>query len=85
MTQTYPPRTNTLALVGFIASFMIPIVGIVLGAMAQRQIAITKEGGRGLARAAVIIGALGATFQVIFFIVWLSLFSTALSQAPIFR
>lgn len=85
MTQTYPPRTNTLALVGFIASFMIPIVGIVLGAMAQRQIAITKEGGRGLARAAVIIGALGTTFQVIFFIVWLSLFSTALSQAPIFR
>ncbi len=85
MTETYPPRTNTLALVGFIASFMIPIVGIVLGAMAQRQIAITTEGGRGLARAAVIIGALGTTFQVIFFIVWLSLFSTALSQAPIFR
>jgi hypothetical protein len=85
MTVTYPPRTNTLALVGFIASFMIPIVGIVLGAMAQRQIAITKEGGRGLARAAVILGALGTTFQVIFFIVWLSLFSAALSQAPIFR
>lgn len=85
MAVTYPPRTNTLALVGFIASFMIPIVGIVLGAMAQRQIAITNEGGRGLARAAVILGALGTTFQVIFFIVWLSLFSAALSQAPIFR
>lgn len=85
MTVTYPPRTNNLALVGFIASFMIPIVGIVLGVMARRQIAVTKEGGRGLARAAVILGALGTTFQVIFFIVWLSLFSTALSQAPIFR
>lgn len=85
MSATYPPRTNTLALVGFIASFMIPIVGIVLGAMAQRQIAVTHEGGRGLARAAVIIGALGATFQLIFFIVWLTLFSSAISQAPIFR
>lgn len=85
MSETLPPRTNTLALVGFIASFMIPIVGIVLGAMAQRQIAVTHEGGRGLARAAVIIGALGATFQLIFFIVWLSLFSAAISQAPIFR
>ncbi len=85
MSATYPPRTNTLALVGFIASFMIPIVGIVLGAMAQRQIAMTKEGGRGLARAAVIIGALGATFQLVFFIVWLSLFSAAMSQAPFFR
>lgn len=85
MSGTYPPRTNTLALVGFIASFMIPIVGIVLGAMAQRQIALTHEGGRGLARAAVIIGALGATFQLIFFIVWLSLFSAAISQTPLFR
>jgi len=85
MTTTYPPRTNTLALVGFIASFMIPIVGIVLGIMARRQIEVTKEGGRGLARAAVYIGAAGATFQLIFFIVWLSLFTTALSQAPIFR
>lgn len=85
MTATYPPKMNTLALVGFIASFMIPIVGIVLGAMAQRQIAITQEGGRGLARAAVILGALGTTFQVVFFIVWLSLFSAAISQTPLFR
>lgn len=85
MTATYPPKTNTLALVGFIASFMIPIVGIVLGAMAQRQIAVTQEGGRGLARAAVILGALGTTFQVVFFIVWLSLFSAAISQTPLFR
>lgn len=85
MTTTYPPRTNTLALVGFIASFMIPIVGIVLGIMARRQIEVTKEGGRGLARAAVYIGAAGATFQLIFFIVWLSLFTSAISQAPIFR
>ena len=85
MTANYPPRTNTLALVGFIASFMIPVVGIVLGVMARRQIAVTHEGGRGLARAAVYIGAAGTTFQVIFFIVWLSLFSYGISQAPIFR
>lgn len=87
MTSAQPPlpRTNTLALVGFIASFMIPIVGIVLGAMAQRQIAVTHEGGRGLARAAVILGVLGAVAQLVFFIVWLSLFSYGISQAPIFR
>ncbi|UTT62878.1 DUF4190 domain-containing protein [Microcella humidisoli] len=85
MTTNYPPRTNTLALVGFIASFMIPVVGIVLGIMAGRQIALTNEGGRGLARAAVIVGAVGTTLQVIFFIVWLSLFSYGVSQTPIFR
>ncbi|WP_169077422.1 DUF4190 domain-containing protein [Microcella alkalica] len=81
MTAAQPPRTNTLALVGFIASFVIPVVGIVLGVIARRQIERTGEDGRGLARAAVIIGAIGATAQVVFFIVWLSLFSTAISQA----
>ncbi len=85
MTTTYPPRTNTLALVGFIASFMLPIVGIVLGVMARRQIAVSNESGQGLALAAVIIGVVGTTLQVIFFIVWLSLFTWSLSQAPIFR
>jgi len=85
MTAAQPPRTNTLALVGFIASFVIPVVGIVLGVMARRQIELTREDGRGLARAAVIIGAIGATAQTVFFIVWLSLFSTALSQVPFFR
>lgn len=85
MTTAYPPRTNTLALVGFIASFMIPIVGVVLGVMARRQIAVSNEGGQGLALAAVIIGAVGTALQVIFFIVWLSLFTWSLSQAPIFR
>lgn len=85
MTTTQPPRTNTLALVGFIASFVIPVAGIVLGVMARRQIDLTREEGRGLARAAVIIGAIGATAQTIFFIVWLSMFSTAISQVPFIR
>lgn len=85
MTTTYPPRTNTLALVGFIASFMLPVVGIVLGVMARRQIAVSNEAGHGLALAAVIIGVAGTTFQVIFFIIWLSLFTYGISQAPIFR
>jgi hypothetical protein len=77
-----PIRTNTLALVGFIGVFFMPVLGIVLGIMAQRQIERTREEGRGLARAAVIIGVLGTAFQVVFFIVWASLFFTAVSQIP---
>ena len=30
-----PPRTNTLALVGFIAAFVVPIAGLVLGILAR--------------------------------------------------
>lgn len=80
-----PARTNTLALVGFIAVFFMPVVGIVLGIMGQRQIERTREEGRGLARAAVIIGVIGTLAQLAFFIVWCTLFFTAVSQTPIFR
>lgn len=67
-----PTRTNTLALVGFIAAFFMPVVGIVLGTMAKRQIAQTGEAGRGLAQAAFIVGIVGTAFQVLFFMLWLA-------------
>jgi hypothetical protein len=74
------PKTNTLALIGFIAAFVIPVVGIVLGAMGMKQTRVTGEGGRGLARAAVFLGSLFTLLQVGFFIVWASLFFGALSH-----
>lgn len=82
---TPPIRTNTLALVGFIGVFFVPVIGIVLGILGQRQIARTREEGRGLARAAVIIGVIGTVAQTAFFIVWATLFFGALSQAPFWR
>lgn len=80
------PRTNTLALVGFIAAFIIPVGGLVLGIIARRQLdaSANVESGRGLARWAMIIGALGTVFQLGFFIVWLSLFVNAFGQTSAF-
>jgi len=78
MTQlAAPPKTNTLALIGFIAAFMIPVVGVVLGAIARHQLSFPGIGetGRGLARWAMIIGILGTLGQLVFFAVWLSLMS----------
>ncbi|GHD83843.1 uncharacterized protein DUF4190 [Salinibacterium amurskyense] len=83
MTTNPVPRTNTLALIGFIAAFMIPIVGVVLGAMGRKQITSSGESGRGLARAAIIIGIAGTLFQVVFFAVWLFFVTTAMSQGGI--
>lgn len=85
MTQVAAPaKTNTLALIGFIAAFVIPIAGLVLGILARRQLSVpgNPETGKGLARWAVFLGALGTLFQVVFFIVWLSLLISALSNAP---
>lgn len=80
-----PPRTNTLALVGFIGAFLIPIAGLVLGVMATRQLRVpgTLETGRGLARWAIAIGLLGSLFQAGFLIIWLSLFSTAVTGGTV--
>jgi Domain of unknown function (DUF4190) len=61
----------------------IPVVGVVLGVMARKQLDVSGESGRGLARAAVIIGILGTLFQLAFFIVWLSLFATAVTQSGV--
>ena len=83
MTPTPVPRTNTLALVGFIASFMLPVVGIVLGVLARKQMDVSGESGRGLARAAVFLGILGTLFQLAFFVVWLSLFATAVTRSGV--
>jgi hypothetical protein len=71
-----PPRTNTLALVGFIAAFVVPIAGLVLGILARNQLARpgNVETGRGLARWAMIVGALGSAAMLLFLIVWVGLF-----------
>jgi Flp pilus assembly pilin Flp len=53
-----PQKTNTMAIVGFILAFFFSIVGGILGVIALGQIKNSggREGGRGLAIAAVIIG-----------------------------
>ena len=88
MTQPVAPsaKTNTLALVGFIAAFVIPLAGLVIGIVARSQLDApgNVETGRGFARWAMVLGSLGVLFQVVFFIVWLSLFANAMSNSPAF-
>ncbi|GGI08825.1 DUF4190 domain-containing protein [Egicoccus halophilus] len=57
-------RTNALAIVAFVLSLLwfgglTSLAGIVVGVVARRQIAVSGEGGRGLATAAVVLGAVG--------------------------
>jgi len=77
MTVAAPPRTNVLALVGFIAAFVAPPAGIIFGAIALRQIKERGEGGRGLAVADIWIG-IGLCLVWAFFItLWLVAWSLA--------
>ncbi|APH44469.1 hypothetical protein BMW26_05450 [Microbacterium sp. 1.5R] len=74
-------KTNLLALVGFIAAFVIPLAGVILSIFARRQLDApgNTESGRGLARWAMVIGILGTLAQVTFFILWFSLFFRAVA------
>jgi hypothetical protein len=63
------PKTNTLAIVGFILAFVVTVAGIVVSFIALGQIKKTGEGGHGLALAGVILGFVFSLFWVIYFVV----------------
>jgi hypothetical protein len=63
------PRTNVLAIVGFILSFVVTVAGIVVSFIALSQIKKTGEGGHGLALAGVILGFVFSLFWIIYFVV----------------
>lgn len=61
-------KTNTLAIVGFILSFLVTVAGLIVSIIALRQIKQTGEGGHGLALAGVIIGAVFTVLWIIYII-----------------
>ena len=73
-TPSYQPapaagRTNTLAIVALILGIVVPLGGIIVGPIALGQIKRTGEGGRGLAIAGIIIGAVLILLYIILIIV----------------
>jgi uncharacterized membrane protein len=63
------PRTNVLAIVGFILAFLVSVVGIILSFIALSQIKKTGEGGHGLALAGVIIGFVVTAIYIVYIVV----------------
>ena len=63
------PRTNVLAIVGLILAFVVSVAGIIVSAIALRQIKQTGEAGHGLAVAGVIVGIVVTLLYVIIIIV----------------
>ena len=59
------PKTNTLAIVSFVSSFIVGLVGIITGHIALGQIRARGELGRGFALAGLIIGYVSTAVFVI--------------------
>lgn len=74
-TPTSAASTNTKAIVALPLALALPLVGLVFGVLALREIGRNGDGGKGLALAAVIIGAVVLVFYVIGF----ATFATALA------
>lgn len=79
-TNQYAGRgTNILAILALVASFLIPPAGIVLGAVALKEIARTGQEGRGLALAGLWIGIVISALVLLFIALWLGIFFWVMS------
>ncbi|MBD8585948.1 DUF4190 domain-containing protein [Frigoribacterium sp. CFBP 8766] len=67
-TNKIPPLT----IVAFVASFLLPIAGVVLGVLSLVRLP-RRSRGRGLAIASVVIGAVLTGLTVLGWMSWLSL------------
>ena len=66
--ETNSKKTNTLAIVGFVLSFLISIAGLICSIIGRKQCRETGEGGMGLATAGMIISIVGLSLYAIYFI-----------------
>jgi hypothetical protein len=71
--------TSTLAILALVLSFVVPPGGIVLGALALREIDRTGEEGRGLALAGLWLGIAFTAIIALFILVWIGMFVWILS------
>jgi hypothetical protein len=69
--------TNSMAIAGFVLSFLIPILGLIFSWIALSQIKKSGEKGKGLATAGLIISIIPIALAILFFVVFLIIFAVA--------
>ncbi|MFH1400471.1 MAG: DUF4190 domain-containing protein [Nanoarchaeota archaeon] len=74
-------RTNTLAIVGFILSFVFALAGLVVSIIAFNQVKKSGEGGRGLALAGIIIGAVFSVLGLLYALFMVAMFAGIMGPA----
>ena len=73
-----PASTNTLAILGLVFAFIIPLVGLILSVIAKEQIERTGEQGEDLATAGLWVSIGWFVLRFILFIGWYVLVGAAL-------
>ena len=75
------PDYNMLAIIAFVAAFIVPVAAIVIGHLALGQIRQTKQQGRGLSLASVVLGYSFTAISLVLFSVWAIIFFQAISMS----
>ena len=80
-------RTNVWAILSIIFAFLCPILGIIFGIIALIQIGKSNMGGRGIAIAGIVIGAVFTIIPIVLFIIggffFLGFIMALVSQAEV--
>lgn len=77
---TPPAPTNGLAIAALVSSLVFAPVGIVLGLVALKQISRTRESGRGMAIAGVVIGGVGTALAIGWLVLSLVFFNSFMNS-----
>ncbi len=70
---TAAPPTNGMAVAGFVCSFVMPLVGLILSLVSLNQIKTNHEGGKGLAIAGVVISSIFLVLGLLYFLFFIVL------------
>ncbi len=77
--QDEPKQTCTMAIVGFVLSFLVSIAGLICSIIARKKCREENLGGDGLALAGIIISSVSLAFSVIYVIAACAIGCAALS------
>ncbi len=72
-------KTNTLAIVGFVLSFLVAIAGLICSVIARKQIRESGEKGMGLATAGMIISIISLVLEFISIIIYIVTFAALIA------
>lgn len=62
---TATPKTNVLAIVGFIFAFLMPVVGLICSIIGKSKVEECGGNGKGLATAGIVISVIAIVLYVI--------------------
>lgn len=77
LTAQWNRKTNVWAMTSLLSAFVIPVMGIITGHMALRQLSSTGQDGRGLAVGGIVVGYVVLVLQVVVVIVIAALLGDA--------